>query len=85
MNTELQNPTGFKFEHILISVTVAHNREIGQFDDTCAGHITRQMKDYQGVLMVESKAQYRHCSEQQHFADCQCGLCDQVRKHIEAQ
>lgn len=70
---------GFKFEHILLSVTIAHNREIGQFDDTCAGHVEKAMGSYQGVLMVDAKAQYRHCSEDQHFANCTCGLCDQVR------
>lgn len=70
---------GYKFEHILISVTIAHTRSIGQFDDTCASHIERAMKDYQGVLMVDAKAQYKHCSEEQHVESCECGLCQQVR------
>jgi hypothetical protein len=69
-----------KFEHILISVTIAHNRSIGQFDDTCASHIERHMKDYQGILMVDAQVQYRHCSEDEHPEPCDCGLCDQVRR-----
>ncbi len=72
--------TGFKFEHILISVTIAHNRGIGQFDDSCAYQIEKAMQDYQGILMVDAKVQYKHCSEEQHTPCCKCGMCDQVRK-----
>lgn len=79
---EIENKDGFKFEYILISVTIAHNRVIGQFDDTCAGHINRQMKDYQGILMVDASAQYKHCREEQHVGGCECGLCDQVRRSV---
>lgn len=70
---------GLKFEHILISVTIAHDRHIGHFEDTCAMHIERGMKDYQGVIMVDAKAQYRHCSYNHHPAGCDCGLCVQAR------
>ena len=71
--------TGFKFEHILISVTIAHNREIGQFDDSCSHQIEKGMREYQGILMVDAQAQYKHCSEEQHTEHCTCGLCTQVR------
>lgn len=76
---------GFKFEHILISVTIAHNREIGQFDDSCARQVEKGMSEYQGILMVDAKAQYRHCSEQQHVEGCDCGLCQQVRQNDKAE
>ncbi len=77
--------TGFKFEHILVSVTIAHNRSIGQFDDSCAHQLQKVMMEYQGILMVDAKAQYKHCSEEQHTKDCECGLCVQVRQNDQAQ
>jgi len=74
---------GFKFEHILISVTIAHNRSIGQFDDSCAHQIEKAMKGYQGILMVDAQVQYRHGSAGQHAKDCACGLCNRVRQSQE--
>jgi hypothetical protein len=75
----LPEATGFKFEHILLSITIAHNREIGQFDDSCASQVRKAMLSYNGIHMVNAEAQYKHCSEQQHFEGCECGLCEQVR------
>lgn len=74
--------TGFKFEHILLSVTIAHNREIGQFDDGCAYQVEKAMREYQGILMVDAKAQYKHCSYDQHTEACDCGICQQTRNAI---
>lgn len=82
MNDTLLEPapmTGYKFEHILISVTIAHDRDIGQFDDSCAHLIKNGLKKYQGILMVDAKPQYRHCSYDQHSEICECGLCNSVR------
>jgi len=76
--------TGFKFEHILISVTIAHNRSIGQFDDSCSHQIEKGMSEYQGILMVDAQAQYKHCSYDQHAEGCDCGLCQQVRHNDQA-
>ena len=73
--------TGFKFEHILLSVTIAHNRSIGQFDDSCAHQLQKAMMEYQGILMVDAQAQYKHCREEQHAEGCECGLCAQVRQN----
>lgn len=78
----LPEATGFKFEHILLSVTIAHNREIGQFDDSCAFQVRKAMLSYKGVHMVNAEVHYNHCSEQQHFDKCDCGKCEQVRAAI---
>jgi len=72
---------GIKYEHILISVTIAHNRSIGQFDDSCAYQIEKHMKEYNGVLTVHADVMYAHCSEQNHVSECDCGRCQQVREN----
>lgn len=74
---------GYKFEHILLSVTIAHNRDIGQFDDSCAYQLRKAMLSYNGILMINAEPQYKHCSEEQHVDGCECGLCNQVRLAIE--
>lgn len=56
------------------------NRGIGQFDDSCAHLINKGLLEYQGVLLVDAQAQYKHCSEEQHVENCECGLCEQVRQ-----
>ena len=83
VETPLADFTGFKFEHILLSVTIAHNRSIGQFDDSCAHQLQQAMMEYQGILMVDAQAQYKHCSEEQHTEGCECGLCAQVRRNTD--
>lgn len=71
-------PTGIKFEHILLSVTVAHTRGIGQFDDTCARHVEKGMEGYHGVLRTDARVQYRHCTVDHHPEGCTCDLCEMV-------
>lgn len=79
---KLPDFTGYKFEHILLSVMVAHNRGIGQFDDSAAMQVRKGLLEYQGILHVDAQAQYKHCTEEQHIEGCECGLCEQVRLAI---
>lgn len=71
---------GFKIEHILLTVTVVHNRDIGQLDDSAAYLVKRELGQYNGVLTVEATALYDHVKEEVHVKSCTCHWCNEARK-----
>ena len=70
---------GLKIEHILLSVTVVHNREISQFDDSCAQILERKLLEYDGVLAVDAEALHTHGNTVTHVLNCDCHWCATAR------
>lgn len=67
---------GLTVEHILLSVTVVSTKEsAGQFDDTCAGILRRELAHYHGIVRVEPTVLYNHTKIDQHPNGCDCGIC----------
>lgn len=85
MNTTEISPTiggnegfekGLTIEHILLSVTIVSTKEsAGQFDDSCAHHIEKNLKEYHGVKRVDAKVLYEHTKIENHPNECECGKC----------
>ncbi len=79
MNIDLSTPEtkpGLTIEHVLLSVTVVSNRHsAGQFDDSCASIVNRELSEYHGVERVEAKVLYEHTKIEKHIHGCECGKC----------
>lgn len=71
---------GFTIEHILLSVTIVSTSEsAGQFDDSCASILRRELAKYNGVTEVLPEVQYKHTKIEVHQDGCVCGICDSAR------
>lgn len=66
---------GYSIEHILISVMVVHTNRIIQYDDSCAFILEKALKEYGGVVRVETEVHYKHCKTDIHGNGCSCGIC----------
>lgn len=67
---------GLTVEHILLSITVVSNKEsAGQFDDSCAHQVVKNLMEYHGVKSVRAEVFYQHTKIEQHVEGCQCGNC----------
>jgi len=84
MNTQTEiQPTelptaenGLTVEHILLSITVVSTKEsAGQFDDTCARIVERELMKYHGIKTVDARVQYQHTKIEKHFEGCNCQHC----------
>lgn len=65
-------------EHILISVTIVSDKtSAGQFDDSCAHHIEKNLAEYKGVKNVDAQVLYKHTKIEQHVENCVCHYCTQ--------
>lgn len=69
-------PTGLTIEHILLSVTIVSNKEsAGQFDDSCARIVEKNLKEYHGIERVDARVQYNHTKIEHHLIGCECHHC----------
>lgn len=67
---------GLTLEHVLLSITIVSTKEsCGQFDDSCSFILERALKEYNGVVNVDSKVLYQHTKIEQHTNECECGYC----------
>lgn len=66
---------GFAIEHIILTVTIVHDREIGQFDDSCAYHVRNELLQYVGIKVVEAAPLYNNCRIDRHVDGCDCHFC----------
>lgn len=75
---------GFKIEHILLTVTIVHTREIGQLDDSAAYLVKRELSQYNGVLTVDATALYDHVKEEVHVKNCTCHWCTEAKQKTDS-
>jgi len=66
---------GLKIEHVLLSVTIAHESSIMQYDDSCAYLIKEHLKDYKGIKSIAVEVHYNHGKTETHIRGCDCGKC----------
>lgn len=67
---------GLTVEHVMLSVTVVSTKEsAGQFDDSIAGIVRRELMKYHGVISVLPEVLYKHTKIEQHPNECECGYC----------
>lgn len=74
---------GIEHQYILIRVHVATSNRIIQYDDSCAHLISSGLRDYNGVLFCRAEPLYKHCKEDRHIENCQCGECEMVRSETQ--
>ena len=83
MQDQLENSPpshkGFTHEHILLSVRIAHKREVGQFDDASAHLLTKAFKGYNEVYDCEVTVLYDHGKEDACSEGCECWKCSHTR------
>lgn len=73
---------GLTVEHILLSITIVSNKEsAGQFDDSCAYQIQKNLMEYHGVKSVDAQVLYNHTKIENHPNRCECGHCTREAGH----
>lgn len=67
---------GLTVEHVMLSITVVSTKEsAGQFDDSIAGVVRRELVKHHGVVDVLPEVLYKHTKIEQHSNGCECGYC----------
>ena len=69
-----------KIEHILLSISVVHENEIIQYDDSCAHLIEKYLQEYNGVRAVKTEVHYKHGSTETHGTNCECYFCTDAKR-----
>lgn len=76
-------PDGLTIEHILLSVTVVSGKDsAGQFDDSAAFLVGRELLTYHGVQCVDAKVQYDHTKIEKHLVGCECHWCELAARTV---